>query len=202
MRIRFARRMITSTRRAGSASSATAVLAASLVAFLAGTACSSSSSAAPDHPTRAATAPAGVKSSAAAPKPAAGGGAQDACTLVSQATLATSLHVQFGTPKAQQGDLGGTTCMYQSAQGGLIIVQTSPDPDKYLPEAMLEQSYPPAKPLETDADRGFVSGPDEIGSGHVLLVKNNFGVDIAISSRSHYTFDQEQQLAAKVAEQL
>lgn len=138
----------------------------------------------------------------AAPLAATSPTTHDACSIVTAADIAATTGIHVGAGTATDSYLQGTTCTFASADNATVIVQTSPKPDEYLQEAKFEAMYDDVHELDVASDRGFVAAPNEVGVGHVLVVKNGFGVDVSVAAHSGYGVVQEQALASLVASRL
>jgi hypothetical protein len=142
----------------------------------------------------------------AASTPASGGSGPNACAIVTTAQLQQATGTTFAAGQSKPSLIGGSTCNFFATTGagdGSVVVQVTPQPDLYFPKSN-DASFNDLVPLTAPTDRGWVTKPDpsDDSYGHILVVRNGVGVDIAILSAKSVTLDGEQALASSIASQL
>ena len=118
--------------------------------------------------------------------PAASG--PDACTLVTESILASTLGTDPGTgvPSPGNGGTGSTTCTYGTA----VVVQVSLQPDTYLPASIYGPSGVSGAVAPAVGDRGYIA------PSATLVVKGQVGVFVTHTQAA--SLDQGQALAAAI----
>ncbi|MEO6532430.1 MAG: hypothetical protein ABIO06_02530 [Pseudolysinimonas sp.] len=162
---------------------ATATLfAAATVAMLAG--CSTPSGGGASAPATAGDG--GTSPSTASSAPAASG--PDACTLVSESMLTSTLGTDPGAGVSTPGNggAGSSTCTY----GNAVVVQVSLQPDTYLPATLYSPSTVDGAVAPAVGDRGYIA------TGATLVVKGQVGVFVTYTHEA--SLDQGQALAAAI----
>jgi hypothetical protein len=167
-----------------------------------GAAAGSTTTGAGDHPTATNTSTAGGTATTGTSK----AGGPDACSIVTPAQLTQATGTTFAAGVSKPSQIGGSTCNFFATTGpgdGSVVVQVTPEPDLYFPKSN-DAGYHDIVPLTTAADRGWVQKPDpgDPNYGHVLVVKNGTGVDVAILIAKSVSVEHEQALAASIAGQL
>jgi len=131
---------------------------------------------------------------------AAGGFA--ACAVVTESMIATNLGTDPGAGVASDPQ----TCTYKSADGTslLIVVQTTTQPDVYLPESFYSTAtVDGAIALTSGVDRGYYKGPGpDDHNGTYLVVKGGKGVLVVIFINGSYSGDNVLALANATAAEL
>ncbi|HEY7173501.1 MAG TPA: hypothetical protein VH442_01180 [Micromonosporaceae bacterium] len=130
----------------------------------------------------------------------------DACAIVTTALLQQASGTTFAAGQSKPSAIGGSECDFFATTGagdGSVVVQVTSQPDLYFPKSN-DASFNNLVALTAQADRGWVTKPDpgDTNSGHILVVKNGVGVDIAILVAKAVNVDGEQALAASIAGQL
>jgi len=148
----------------------------------------------------------GATAGASAATPPSSGSGPNACAIVITAQLQQATGTTFAAGQSKPSLIGGSTCNFFATTGagdGSVVVQVTPQPDLYFPKSN-DASFNDLVPLTAPADRGWVTKPDpsDDSYGHILVVRNGVGVDIAILSAKSVTLDGEQALASSIASQL
>jgi hypothetical protein len=129
----------------------------------------------------------GTTTAAAATTTTAAAGGFAACAVVTESMIATILGTDPGAGVAPDPQ----TCDYKSQDGTslVIVVQTTTQPDVYLPASFYSATtVQGATALTSGVDRGYYKGPGpDDHNGTYLVVKGGKGVLVVIFINGAYT---------------